>query len=303
MIFKKKNPNNVGNPTWLKLMVGALLIYMGYQQFTLNKTPEKIDNPPAQTSDLSTKEETAPEIAPNLLGIKFVGDITGTGNVATCGQKAKMRLQGILPSGASAELPAASQQVVVGMQDKARAWLPAITGMRVGGVREIILPAHAILSAQDIAHYKIVTNTQLNLRLFLDELTPSVGNHDFMPLAHDVKTGSGAIASCGQTALVKFVIWGEDGKRLYSSNTDAPEGVELKLGASQLFYGLDWGILGMRENGARTLVLPPAYFAGAEISDNKNMKKIRQLIPAEKTLAVDINLVSLPTINASAPAK
>lgn len=64
--------------------------------------------------------------------------------------------------------------------------------------------------------------------------------------------GDGAGASCGDTVRIALTVWDRNGKPAYQSK------FELLLGARAIAVGIDNGLLGLRPNGVRTLVLPPA---------------------------------------------
>lgn len=63
--------------------------------------------------------------------------------------------------------------------------------------------------------------------------------------------GDGAGAQCGETISLHLTIWNAQGKKTYEGD------VSLALGSRQLASGLDFGLVGIKPQGVRTLVLPP----------------------------------------------
>ncbi|MFZ4540838.1 MAG: FKBP-type peptidyl-prolyl cis-trans isomerase [Rickettsiales bacterium] len=64
--------------------------------------------------------------------------------------------------------------------------------------------------------------------------------------------GSGAGAQCGQTITIALTVWNSTGEAAYKAE------LPLALGSRNLASGLDFGLLGMKVGGERTLLLPPA---------------------------------------------
>jgi FKBP-type peptidyl-prolyl cis-trans isomerase len=106
----------------------------------------------------------------------------------------------------------------------------------------------------------------------------------------DLKDGTGAMASAGQTAVVHYTGW------LYSA--DAPENkgtkfdssvgrgpFSFRLGAGQVIRGWDQGVQGMKVGGQRRLVLPPEFGYGARGAGG--------VIPPNATLLFDVELLDV----------
>jgi FKBP-type peptidyl-prolyl cis-trans isomerase len=77
----------------------------------------------------------------------------------------------------------------------------------------------------------------------------------------DLAAGSGAEAAAGKRVEVHYTGWLTDGTMFDSSlNRGQPFGFE--LGAGQVIAGWDEGVAGMKEGGARQLVIPPELAYG-----------------------------------------
>jgi FKBP-type peptidyl-prolyl cis-trans isomerase len=107
----------------------------------------------------------------------------------------------------------------------------------------------------------------------------------------DISTGSGETADSGDTIRAYYKGWLTDG-RSFESNRDTGQPYSFILGTGGVIKGWDEGIRGMRVNGRRQLVIPPALAYGASSQGN---------IPAGSVLIFEIDLVSA-TAPAATPA-
>jgi len=80
----------------------------------------------------------------------------------------------------------------------------------------------------------------------------------------DTKEGDGATAKEGQKCKMHYTGWfwvdGKKGKQFDSSDGGDP--LEFTLGAGHVIKGWDEGIAGMKVNGKRELLIPPALASG-----------------------------------------
>jgi len=101
----------------------------------------------------------------------------------------------------------------------------------------------------------------------------------------DLKVGSGATASAGQSAKVHYTGWLTNGKKFDSSvDRGEPFAVE-PLGSAPVIKGWNEGILGMKVGGKRQLRIPPQLAYGE--------RGYPGAIPANSTLIFDVELLSV----------
>jgi FKBP-type peptidyl-prolyl cis-trans isomerase FkpA len=99
----------------------------------------------------------------------------------------------------------------------------------------------------------------------------------------DNTAGSGREAKAGDTVLVHYTGWLEDGTQFDSSVGKQPFSV--KIGQGNVIKGWDEGLAGMKVGGDRILVVPPELGYGAEGSP--------PTIPANAKLVFEIVLLSI----------
>jgi len=107
----------------------------------------------------------------------------------------------------------------------------------------------------------------------------------------DVKEGSGAEATAGQTVSVHYTGWLYDanasdkhGKQFDSSRTrGAP--FDFPLGAGRVIKGWDQGVAGMKVGGQRTLTIPSTLAYGARGAGSS--------IPPNAVLVFDVELLDV----------
>ncbi len=107
----------------------------------------------------------------------------------------------------------------------------------------------------------------------------------------DVKVGTGAEATAGQTVSVHYTGWLYDpsaadkhGKQFDSSRTRGTP-FQFPLGAGRVIKGWDQGVVGMKVGGQRTLTIPAEMGYGARGAGGS--------IPPNATLIFDVELIGV----------
>jgi len=101
----------------------------------------------------------------------------------------------------------------------------------------------------------------------------------------DIKVGTGATATAGQTVTVHYTGWLTNGKKFDSSvDSGRPFTVE-NLGNAPVIKGWNEGIQGMKVGGKRQLKIPPQLAYGE--------RGYPGAIPPSATLIFDVELLSV----------
>ncbi|HHJ14349.1 MAG TPA: FKBP-type peptidyl-prolyl cis-trans isomerase [Gammaproteobacteria bacterium] len=101
----------------------------------------------------------------------------------------------------------------------------------------------------------------------------------------DLTEGEGALCTGrGQTAIVHYTGWLEDGTK-FDSSLDRDEPFSFPVACSYVIPGWDEGVVGMRVGGKRRLVVPPQLAYGERGAGN--------VIPPNATLVFEIELLEI----------
>ncbi len=100
----------------------------------------------------------------------------------------------------------------------------------------------------------------------------------------DLVEGSGQKAQDGDTAVVHYTGWLEDGTK-FDSSVDRGKPFSFRLGAGRVIKGWDEGVVGMRVGTKRKLTIPSHLGYGR--------RGHGQVIPPDATLIFEVELLDL----------
>jgi FKBP-type peptidyl-prolyl cis-trans isomerase len=104
-------------------------------------------------------------------------------------------------------------------------------------------------------------------------------------LMKDNVVGTGAAAVAGDTVTVNYVGALTNGTVFDASANHGTTGFTFNLGAGQVIKGWDQGIVGMKEGGKRTLIIPASLAYGSQAVGN--------VIPANSALVFEVELLKV----------
>lgn len=186
------------------------------------------------------------------------------------------------------QFPLGDSAVIPGFEE-------GVTGMKVGEVRQLVIPPDLAYGEREVGNGLIPANSTLIfeielLRVIEVPASPSkVEDEKFVTsetgLKHAVlKPGEGRAASNGKTVAVHYTGWLENGTR-FDSSIARGEPIRFRLGAGQVIRGWDEGLLGMKVGEKRQFRIPPALGYGAAGRP--------PVIPPNSTLIFDVELVDV----------
>ncbi len=185
--------------------------------------------------------------------------------------------------------------VPVGNDQLLPGWDEGLATMNVGGHRQLVLPPELAFGAQSPGG-NVPDNATLIIEVELLELLaqgpdepPEVDEDEFTETEsglryYDVREGDGLQSETGQTVLVHYTGWLEDGTR-FDSSYSRGEPLPFVLGAGNIIPGWEEGVAGMNVGGQRLLVIP-AELAYGETG-------FGDIIPPNETLTFLVELVEI----------
>ena|SRR3989344_724677 len=124
-----------------------------------------------------------------------------------------------------------------------------------------------------------ITNTQTASTMPTEPVTELTMRDDVV--------GTGATAAAGDSVTVNYVGALTNGTVFdaSASHQETVNGFTFNLGAGQVIKGWDQGIVGMKEGGKRTLVIPASLAYGSQA--------VGDVIPANSTLIFEVELLKV----------
>jgi FKBP-type peptidyl-prolyl cis-trans isomerase FkpA len=159
-------------------------------------------------------------------------------------------------------------------------WDDGIKGMRVGGVRKLVIPPSLGYGAN--AQAKVPANSVLLYDVKLLGLVKA-GEENVIDLV-DIKKGTGdRVVKRGDNVVLQYVGALTNG-RVFDDSHKTKEPYGFRVGAEQTLSCIDKGVQGMKVGGIRKIIAPPATaFAG----------KMNTKVPYNSEVIFTIELVSL----------
>jgi peptidylprolyl isomerase len=171
-------------------------------------------------------------------------------------------------------------------------WDEGVFGMKQGGKRMVIIPPDLAFGEQSssgipanstlIMEIELVDVKQPETITEVDEDAYTVTDSGLQ--YYDLKDGQGVMVSAGQSVVVHYTGWLEDGTQ-FDSSREFSEPLTFELGAGQVITGWDEGVAGMQVGGIRQIIIPPELGYGTVGAGN--------VIPPEATLIFQVELLEI----------
>jgi FKBP-type peptidyl-prolyl cis-trans isomerase len=182
---------------------------------------------------------------------------------------------------------------VVGRGDTVfKGWDEGVLDMKVGGKRLLVIPPE--LAFGDQAASGIPANSTLVMEVELVDATEpvvmtKVDEKDYQTTDsglkyYDIVVGEGITPTVGQTVIVHYTGWLEDGTQ-FDSSVERGQPFSFILGSGNVIPGWDEGVATMKVGGKRQLKIPPELAYGEQGSGG--------VIPPNATLIFDVELLEV----------
>lgn len=170
-------------------------------------------------------------------------------------------------------------------------WEEGMLGMKVGGKRLLVIPPDLGLGEQQygdipanstlVLEVDLLANTEPAVPTKVEEkdyITSPTGLKYF-----DLVEGTGDMPATGQTVVVNYTGWLEDGT-IFDSSVNSGQPFSFALGTGAVIAGWDEGIASMKVGGKRQLVIP------AELAYKDQGSGI---IPPNATIIFEVELIAI----------
>ena len=231
---------------------------------------------PNQADQAKTKNMTKTES-----GLQYADEKEGDGETPKAGQTCLVHYTGWIweNNGKGKEFDSSMKRNApfafpVGAGRVIKGWDEGVLTMKVGGKRELLIPAELAYGAKG-AGGVIPPNATL---LFEVELLGVFKKTESGLEYRDIKIGDGPSPKTGQTCVMHYTGWlwrGSKGKK-FDSSVDKGEPFPFPIGKRRVIAGWDEGVATMKVGGKRELVIPAklgygARGAGRDIPPNANL--------------------------------
>ena len=262
-----------------------------------NKNEEdKLSNTDINQNDENNKKEVAmtnKEITTES-GLKYIDIALGDGAMPETGDKVVVHYTGTLEDGTKFDSSIDRNrpfEFPLGMGRVIKGWDEGLASMRIGGKRQLIIPAN--LGYGDRATGKIPANSTLIFDVELIDIKKQFKDTDFdlpgkeivlesgLRIIEHIK-GKGQKPKSGNKVKVHYSGYLQTGVKFDSSHDRGRE-FEFVLGQGQVIKGWDEGIAQINKGGKSTLIIPPDLGYGERGAGG--------VIPPNATLLFEVELV------------
>jgi peptidylprolyl isomerase len=172
----------------------------------------------------------------------------------------------------------------IGAGQVIKGWDEGISTMRVGGKRELMIPAELAFGARG-AGGVIPPNATLFFEInLIEKFEKTTSGLEYV----DDRKGAGITPKTGQTCVVHYTgwVWHDGAKgRKFDSSVDTDQHFSFALGQGEVIKGWDEGVATMKVGGKRRLLIPAKLGYGAEGNPPD--------IPGNVSLLFDVELVKV----------
>jgi len=225
-------------------------------------------------------------------GLRYIEIVAGDGLAVQPGDIVKVHYTGTLEDGTQFDTSLDTGEPLEfasGMGKMIAGFDEGVAMMKEGGKAKLIIPPDIGYGAQD--KESIPPNSTLIFELELLSIERpdppvDVAENDYNVSDsglkyYDFEVGDGDQPEAGQTAIIDFTMWREDGARV-ESTLEIGQPFPFPIGVGQMLEGLDEGVLTMNVGGKRQLVVPSELAFGEQGTD---------VVPPNTALIFEVELI------------
>jgi peptidylprolyl isomerase len=230
-------------------------------------------------------------------GLQYTMLTPGSGEAPQVGNIISMQYIATLPDGTELANTYTDKQpatTIWGRNQLLAGWEEGIGLMKAGGKIRLAIPPALAFGAEGTGSIPPNTTILMDVELLsvkpaplpteiaADKLTKATSGLQY----YDLSAGSGAEAAKNSTVTTSFTLWVKTASGYdYVVSSEGSEPISFVVGRlDRVFPGWDEGVIGMKVDGKRMLVIPPDLGLGAQGSGD--------IIPPNATLVMEIQLVS-----------
>ncbi len=178
---------------------------------------------------------------------------SGNGQPVICGQEVTVAYDAFLADGKPIDDHATKEKPLVFTVGENKA-MPAlengVIGMEKGGKRGLVSEPKLAYGDKTFARTDVPADATVRFDLELLDVKPTLPNIAETPFRiATVRMGNGKGIYCGNSVTANVTVWSVDGKKLYSTKDKGHNPITFTPGKSQVFLGLEQGVLGMSAGG------------------------------------------------------
>jgi FKBP-type peptidyl-prolyl cis-trans isomerase 2 len=186
---------------------------------------------------------------------------TGQGEMAGCWYDVTVRYRSYNDKGERVDdttETAEPEQFTIGTADVIPGLERGVLGMRPGGVREITLQPSLAYGDTRFRHPTWRKNDYVGyvLTLLSTERPANLPFSDLGLRIYDDKEGTGPVAQCTDDVRIKLRAYDITGRNLTDPKLPA---MIVRLGEGKVPYAIERMVMGMKQGGRRTAIVPPGY--------------------------------------------
>lgn len=267
-------------------------------QRTVNKYAKDYVDPSLEKKleDAKVKQAPVTTLSHQLMNKQLLeadkpyGDIKkGTGKTIYCGQAVTVHYLAKLFDGTVIEDTRKTNKPVTFTTGKGQV-LPGldigVVGMQKGGIRKLFVPASMAYDAKGFANDNVPPGTMIQVDATVVDVNDTPFDLGKMQVFAQNKGSGHAPLTCNDVASVVLIVHDTSNNLLLNTtNNDTP--LMFQIGQGDVPFGLEQAVLGMKQGGKKTLIIPPELLTSQTGKPLQDMPLFKDM-PRNRILLFDV---------------